>query len=160
MAAALAPLPLFIGSSAAELQARWSKWQADCFGLLAAFAGSNPIGIALYQSRGTFAKGASLNLIALTASAQGQGLGSRMLAAFEAACSASRGGCFTLTSASNDAAQRFYRCAAACRLVAVLADLEPGVPSRKNGYQQVGALPGFEKPGVTELICWKPKPLG
>ena len=118
LAAALAPLPLFTGSSAEDLHTRWSKWQDEGFGLLAAFDGSTPLGIALYQPRGTFAKGAYLILIALTASAQGQGLGSRMLAAFEEACSASRGGCFILTNASNDAAQRFYRCAAACRLLA------------------------------------------
>ena len=107
LAEALADLPLFAGSGGAE--ALLSQWQAPGHSLLAAFQAGQPVGLCKFQKRSTFGKGAYLSLIALTEAAQGSGLGSRMLAAFEAACSASRGGCFILTAEDNAPAQRFYR---------------------------------------------------
>ena len=41
---------------------------------------------------------------------------------------------FLLVSDFNKAAQRFYQ---------------------RNGYQQIGAIPGYVLPDVTELIFWK-----
>ncbi|MHB8420501.1 MAG: GNAT family N-acetyltransferase, partial [Myxococcales bacterium] len=89
-----------------------------------------PAGLAWVLRRGTFGRSPYLKLLAVAEGSRGQGVGAALLAAAEAV----GGGLTLLVSDFNTAAQAFYR---------------------RQGYAQVGALPDFVLPGVTELILRK-----
>ncbi|RYF05835.1 MAG: N-acetyltransferase [Deltaproteobacteria bacterium] len=141
LAAALAPDPLFVryGRTAAALAAQWRAAQAAGDGLLVAHKAGAPAGLAWYAPSGAFATGAYLRLLAVSPVLQGQAIGAALLAAFETQCSlASRkSGWFLLCSAANAPARAFYR---------------------RQGYKEVGQLPGFVLPDVVEVIYWKAPP--
>lgn len=141
LAAALAPLPLFesYGLDAAALTARFQGALERGEGLLLATDESGPVGVCWFLTRGTFGTGAYLRTLAIRGECQGSGLGARLLAAYEAGCGAPSGGYFLLTSDFNEGARRFYQ---------------------RHGYRQVGQLPDFAVPGVTELVFWKPRVRG
>jgi ribosomal protein S18 acetylase RimI-like enzyme len=61
-------------------------------------------------------------------------VGGALMDRAEAFLSQSSPDIFLLTSDFNQSAQRFYQ---------------------RRGYRQVGALPDYVLPGVTELIFWK-----
>jgi len=139
LAPKLAQLPLFTayGMDAAKLAARWTEGQARGDGLLVAEAEGPLLGICWYLRRGVFGTAGYLRTIALVPEAHGRGVGPLLLEAYEKGCENPSGGWFLLTSDFNEGAQRFYK---------------------RHGYSEIGRLPGFAVPHVTELIFWKPKP--
>jgi GNAT superfamily N-acetyltransferase len=139
LAPRLAALPLFTayGLEAARLAARWTEGLAKGDGLLVAESGGALLGLCWFLRRGVFGTGGYLRTIALVPEAVGQGVGPLLLKAFEDGCDRPSGGWFLLTSDFNEGAQRFYQ---------------------RHGYSEVGRLPGFAAPHITELIFWKPRP--
>lgn len=133
----LAHLPLFgaYGLNQVMLQAQWQQAveQKQC--LFVALMRTRIVGLIWFDAQGAFGRGAYLRLLVVDTMVHGQGVGAALLATFEAQCASCRGGLFLLTSAFNDKAQRFYE---------------------QHGYNQIGQLPGFVMPGVTELLFWKP----
>jgi ribosomal protein S18 acetylase RimI-like enzyme len=138
LATALAPLPLFQAYrlDASALTARFEGALERGEGLLLATGDRGPVGVCWFLTRGTFGTGAYLRTLAVSEAQQGSGLGARLLEAYEAGCGSPPGGYFLLTSDFNTGAQRFYQ---------------------RHGYRQVGQLPDFAVPGVSELIFWKPR---
>ncbi|GAB4569266.1 MAG: hypothetical protein Kow0077_01510 [Anaerolineae bacterium] len=96
--------------------------------------GENCIGLAWIIPDGAFGRSAYLRLIAVHSEATGRGLGTILLEEAERTAAQSGPYLFLLVSDFNTAAQRFYA---------------------RHGYQQIGAVPGFVLPDVTELIYWK-----
>ena len=84
--------------------------------------------------RGAFARSGYIPLIGVHPDTTGQGVGGALMDRAETFLSQSSPDIFLLTSDFNQSAQRFYR---------------------RRGYRQVGALPDYVLPGVTELIFWK-----
>ena len=111
----------------------WQRGQAEGDMLLAAYEQDVPLGLCRFSASGTFGTGAYLKLIFVIPSAQGKGLGTKLLAAYESGCSP-RGGYFVLTQQTNLKAQSFYA---------------------QHGYHTVGHLSDFAAPGRTDLILWK-----
>jgi ribosomal protein S18 acetylase RimI-like enzyme len=138
LARCVAGLPLLVryGQSAERLEdsLRGALDRGD--GVLVYDDGA-PRGFAWFMPTGTFGVGGYLRLIALSADVQRAGAGSALLCAFESAVFALAAHAFLLVSDFNTEAQRFYE---------------------RHGYRQVGSLPGFVLPEVTELIYWKPRP--
>ena len=81
---------------------------------------------------GAFGRSDYLRLIGVCADYVGEGIGAALLTEVEAQSRSSD--LFLLTSDFNEGAQRFYR---------------------RMGYEQVGAIPGYVVPDVTELIFRK-----
>ncbi|MBN2874357.1 MAG: GNAT family N-acetyltransferase [Spirochaetales bacterium] len=99
---------------------------AEADGALAGFAWAAPTG--------AFSSAPYLRLIATTDAARGSGAGSALLAEFEARTrSVGRDWCL-LVSDFNSAAQAFYE---------------------RHGYRRAGALPGFARAGITEVLMVK-----
>jgi ribosomal protein S18 acetylase RimI-like enzyme len=138
LAEALAPLPLFTayGFTAAQLEERFHGALSRGEGLLVAARDSEPVGVCWFLESGTFATGSYLRLLAVKPGLQGQGVGELLLRAWEARGASAGGGLFLLASDFNEAAHRFYA---------------------RHGYRETGRLPGFARPGVTEVIFWKPR---
>lgn len=92
-------------------------------------------GFVLVYARGGFARSGYIRLIGVDEGRQGQGVGEALMAAAEA-CVVAAGATdmFLLVSDFNHGAQHFYQ---------------------RLGYSQVGALPAYVLPHVTELIYWK-----
>ena len=83
---------------------------------------------------GAFGRSSYIRLLGVQAEHTGAGIGAALLAQAERTAAEASGDMFLLVSDFNLAAQRFYR---------------------RHGYQQVGAIPGYVLPDVTELIFWK-----
>jgi len=94
-------------------------------------------GFAWYVADGAFQRSGYIMLFAVASDAHGQGIGHALLTHAEAALFAASPSIVLLVSDFNGAAQRFYQ---------------------RHGYTQVGALPDYVKPGVSELIYYKRKP--
>jgi ribosomal protein S18 acetylase RimI-like enzyme len=92
------------------------------------------MGFVLCVERGAFARSGYIPLIGVHPDAAGQGVGRALMDRAEAFLSQISPDIFLLTSDFNQGAQRFYQ---------------------RRGYRQVGALPDYVLPGVTELILWK-----
>ena len=145
-AATAADLPrLAEGLARLELMRRYGRDQARLAadleislergdGLLLAMEGGQPIGLAWYLGQGTLGMGGYLRLMAVLPGEQSRGVGTRLLAAFEAALALTAAHGFLLCSDFNASAQAFYE---------------------RHGWQRVGALPGLLLPDVAELIYWK-----
>lgn len=88
-------------------------------------------------SEGAFQRSGYIMLFAVAPGMHGQGIGRALLSHAEAALFAVSSSIMLLVSDFNDEAQRFYR---------------------RCGYAQVGALPDYVLPGVSELIYYKPRP--
>ncbi len=138
LAARLAPLELFVryGMTAAKLAARWEDALRSTDGLLVAEEEGAPVGICWFLRRGTFSSGAYLRTIAIAPGAHGRGLGLALLRAYEQGAGDPPGGWFLLASDFNTGAHRFYA---------------------RHGYREVGRLPEFAAPGISEVIFWKPR---
>ncbi len=95
-----------------------------------------PVGFIWYVERGAFSRSGYVMLIGVNVELRGGGVGAALLAHAETAMFAQAHDVFLLVSDFNLAAQRFYR---------------------RLGYQQVGALPDYVTPGITELIFRKHK---
>lgn len=92
-------------------------------------------GIARVAHSGMFGSfGGYLKLIAVSERAQGLGIGSVLLSHVEQTVLPHSRDLFLLTSDFNEAAQRFYD---------------------RHGYREVGRLPGYVRPEITEVILWK-----
>ena len=92
-------------------------------------------GIALVAHTGMFGSlGGYLKLIAVSDAAQGMGLGSLILSHVEQTVSSHSRDLFLLASHFNLAAHRFYA---------------------RHGYREVGRLPDYVRPEITEVIFWK-----
>jgi ribosomal protein S18 acetylase RimI-like enzyme len=136
LAARLAPLPLLQRYRTTEVGLAGSLGKALDRGDEQAVADdtSGPVGLAWFLAGGTFALGGYLRLLAIAEKASGGGLGSALLAGYEAGVAARSKHAFLLVSDFNEGAQRFYQ---------------------RHGYTQCGALPGLVVPEITELIYWK-----
>ncbi len=93
-----------------------------------------PAGFVWYIERGAFGRSSYIMLIGVQPDRRGGGIGEALMAHAEAAMFARVADVFLLVSDFNLAAQRFYG---------------------RLGYVQVGALPDYVTPGVTELIYRK-----
>jgi ribosomal protein S18 acetylase RimI-like enzyme len=96
--------------------------------------GDGAQGFAWFLPSGTFALSGYLRLIAVVPGAHRQGIGVRLLRAYEQGVATKSRHAFLLVSDFNTDAQRFYL---------------------RHGYRQVGMLPRFLLPDVDELIFWK-----
>ena len=137
LAADLASQDLFVryGQTVQSLERRWQGALQSGEPFLVAQRATQPVGLCWFSTRGVFATGGYLRLIAVSEEAQGAGVGALLLQGFENACAKPPGGWFLLTSDFNAAAQRFYV---------------------RHGYRRVGELPGFARPEIAEHIYWKP----
>ena len=91
-------------------------------------------GFAWIDPKGAFSSAPYLRLIAVDQSVRGAGIGAALLAEFEArTAGVGRDWCL-LVSDFNKAAQAFYE---------------------KHGYTKAGLLPGFARPGITEVLMVK-----
>jgi ribosomal protein S18 acetylase RimI-like enzyme len=84
--------------------------------------------------RGAFGRSPYLRLIGVRADMAGSGIGARLLDAMEARAAEVADDLFLLVSDFNEGAQRFYR---------------------RQGYVQIGAIPGYVLPEVSELVFRK-----
>lgn len=92
-------------------------------------------GIARVTHTGMFGSfGGYLKLIAVSDAAQGMGIGSLLLSHVEQTVSSHSRDLFLLASHFNHAAHRFYA---------------------RHGYTEVGRLPDYVRPEITEVIFWK-----
>lgn len=96
-----------------------------------------PGGFLWLEPVGAFARSGYIRLIGVSPTKQGRGLGRELMDHAERVLFATSDDVFLLVSDFNLAAQRFYQ---------------------RRGYAQVGALPDYVLPGVTELIYCKRKP--
>jgi len=99
---------------------------AECEGAVAGFV--------WYVRRGAFQRSGYIMLIGVAAGYQGQGIGRALLEHAEAVMAQDTDAVFLLVSDFNLATQRFYT---------------------QLGYRQVGAIPDYVIPGVSELIFCK-----
>jgi ribosomal protein S18 acetylase RimI-like enzyme len=96
--------------------------------------GESACGFAWCIVGGAFGRSVYLRLIGVRPERAEEGIGSALLAASEQDALKISSDLFLLVSDFNHDAQRFYQ---------------------KHGYQQIGAIPGYVLPDVTELIYWK-----
>ena len=95
-------------------------------------------GFCWFIEKGAFNRAGYIQLIGVAPDKQGHGIGEKMLAAAEEISFANKREMFLTVSDFNLPAQDFYH---------------------RMGYSQIGALPGFVLPDVTELIYRKQVPL-
>jgi GNAT superfamily N-acetyltransferase len=123
----------------------WQRYGVTEAGMIAQFSAAlrgddlllvtgepDPLGFAWCLRGGAFGRSDYLRLIGVRADSAGQGIGAALLTEVEA--QAKSRDLFLLTSDFNEGAQRFYR---------------------RMGYTQIGAIPGYVVPDVTELIFRK-----
>jgi ribosomal protein S18 acetylase RimI-like enzyme len=138
LAAAVAPQPLLVRYEITAV--RLARLLGDALGrgepVLVAPAEEDaaPLGFAWFQTRGTFAAGGYLRLIAVTPGDESRGVGAALLDAVERAVAVESRHLFLLVSHWNDGARRFYA---------------------RRGYDEVGCLPAFVRPDADEIICCK-----
>ncbi len=94
-------------------------------------------GFAWVMPQGAFGRSAYLRLIGVHPDYGNRGIGSLLLQEAEQLAFDAGRDFFLLVSDFNTGAQDFYR---------------------RHGYRQIGAIPGYVLPDVTELIFWKPYP--
>ncbi len=93
-------------------------------------------GFAWIMPTGAFGRSAYLRLIAVHPNLAGRGIGAALLAEAERLAAAAGRDLFLLVSDFNVEAQAFYA---------------------RHGFRQIGAIPAYVLPDVTELIFWKPR---
>lgn len=91
-------------------------------------------GLAWCLIGGMFGRSAYLRLLGVQNGHTGSGAGAALLQETERHAREAKQDLFLLVSNFNEDAQRFYR---------------------RQGYQQVGAIPGYVLPDVTEFLFWK-----
>ena len=94
------------------------------------------VGLAVVHPTG-FVSSPYLAVLAVAAAHTGRGFGSRLLEHVEQEAFRDRRNLFLCVTSFNERAQRFYRA---------------------RGYQQIGVIQDFFKPGVDELIMRKVRP--
>lgn len=129
------PLMARYGASAAGMERQFSRALEQGDTLLAAEDAQGAVcGIAWLMPAGAFGRSAYLRFIGVHPDHSGAGLGGSLLQAVEQHASLSGHDLFLLVSDFNTRAQQFYV---------------------RHGYSQVGAIPGYVVPDITELIFWK-----
>jgi ribosomal protein S18 acetylase RimI-like enzyme len=103
-------------------------------GVLVGTEGHRPLGFAWWAPRGAFARSPYLRLLVVAPGATGRGLGGALLDAVEARSVTAASDLFLLVTHDNEAALRFYA---------------------RRGYGEVGRLPDYVVPGITEVIMRK-----
>lgn len=96
------------------------------------------IGFIWFVLRGAFHRSGYIMLIGVSPKAQGSGAGGALMEYAEEILFQTSNDVFLLVSDFNLAAQRFYQ---------------------GRGYQQVGAIPDYVLPNITELIYRKTRPI-
>jgi ribosomal protein S18 acetylase RimI-like enzyme len=94
-----------------------------------------PRGLAWLVAGRALARSAYLRLLLVADNAQGSGLGARLLAAGEARLRPAANHLVLLVTRGNAGARRFYR---------------------RHGYRRVGLMPEMARPGLDEVLYWKP----
>jgi ribosomal protein S18 acetylase RimI-like enzyme len=97
-------------------------------------AGRVVVGFVWYATRGIFLRSGYISLIGVYEELRGRGIGEALMQQAEQQMFAEVNEVFLLVSDFNQAAQRFYQ---------------------RIGYVQVGAIPDYLTPGVTELLLMK-----
>ncbi len=136
-AAWTAALPLMTryGASAAGMERQFTQALQQGDTLLAAEDAQGAVcGVVWLMLTGAFGRSAYLRFIGVHPDHSGAGLGSSLLQAAEQRASQAGRDLFLLVSDFNTRAQQFYI---------------------RHGYSQVGAVPGYVVPDITELIFWK-----
>ncbi len=93
-----------------------------------------PAGFIWTVERGAFSRSGYILLVGVKPGLRGRGIGQALIKHAETSLHASSPDVFLLVSDFNRDAQRFYA---------------------RSGYQQVGAIPDYVMPGITELIFYK-----
>lgn len=106
--------------------------------ILVAEIEENPAGFVWYSEKGAFHRSGYIMLIGVAPLFQNQGVGDKLMGSAEALIFEKSDDIFLLVSDFNRAAQRFYL---------------------RRGYTQVGCLPDYVIPGVSELIFRKHQPV-
>jgi ribosomal protein S18 acetylase RimI-like enzyme len=91
-------------------------------------------GLAWCLREGAFGRSTYLRILGVQASHTGLGIGAALLSRAEQIAAETTDALFLLVSDFNVEAQHFYQ---------------------RQGYRQIGAIPGYVLPDVTELIFWK-----
>ncbi len=105
--------------------------------IIVAEVNGEPAGFIWTVEKGAFNRSGYIMLIGVQAEMQGQGVGRALMLAAETALFAQVADLFLLVSDFNRTAQAFYQ---------------------RLGYRQVGAIPDYVVPGITELIFHKRRP--
>lgn len=95
---------------------------------------AKPQGFIWYVENGAFVRSGYIMLISVDPRQQGQGLGDALMDEAERRMFKTSKDVLLLVSDFNESAQRFYK---------------------RRGYEQVGALPGYVLPDITELLFRK-----
>lgn len=134
----MAASPLWQRYNVTEANAaqRFSHGLAQHASILVAEWGGQPAGFVWYVERGAFNRSGYIMLIGIQPEVSRRGLGRALMERAEAALFADAADVFLLVSDFNHEAQAFYR---------------------RLGYKQVGAIPDYAVPGITELIFQKRK---
>jgi ribosomal protein S18 acetylase RimI-like enzyme len=91
-------------------------------------------GFAWVDRRGAFGRSAYLRMIAIDPARRSAGLGAALMQAVDALAATQGPDAFLMVSDFNADAQRFYR---------------------RLGWAEVGRVPDYVLPGVTEIVMWK-----
>jgi ribosomal protein S18 acetylase RimI-like enzyme len=91
-------------------------------------------GLVWCMVKGAFGRSAYLRLLGVRSSHTGRGIGTALLRQAERLVVRTSSELFLLVSDFNINAQRFYQ---------------------REGYERIGAIPGYILPDVTELLYWK-----
>lgn len=117
--------------------ARFASAEPEKDIVFVAEADGEVVGFCWFIEKGAFNRSGYIQLIGVDPACQGQHIGEKLLSAAEEISFANHREMFLTVSDFNTAAQRFYQ---------------------RMGYRQVGALPAFVLPDVTELIYRKTLP--
>jgi ribosomal protein S18 acetylase RimI-like enzyme len=136
LARLMASTPLWQHYQVTEASAarRLSEGLADRATIAVAELDGEPVGFVWYVARGAFNRSGYIMLIGVKPERRGHGIGQALMEHAEARLVASSPDVFLLVSDFNHDARKFYA---------------------RLGYQQVGAIPDYVVPGITELIFHK-----
>jgi ribosomal-protein-alanine N-acetyltransferase len=136
LAQMMASIPLWqrYGVTVDSATARFAHGLANAATILVAEDEGGLVGFVWYVLRGAFQRSGYVMLIGVAEGTQGQGVGRLLMESAEAAMFEASDAVFLLVSGFNLSTQRFYH---------------------QRGYQQIGAIPDYVMPGITELILCK-----
>lgn len=136
LAALMATTPLWqrYGVTTASATQRLQIGLAEGATMAVTESNGHPAGFVWYVTRGAFQRGGYIMLLGVDSHYRQQGIGQALMHHAEAQMFTSVSSIFLLVSDFNHPAQRFYE---------------------RLGYQQVGSIPDFVVPGITELIFYK-----
>ncbi len=142
-AGAVAACPVFApyGFTTERVSAMLTRALASHAEILVASHHDRVVGLIWLQRKAMFGMSGYIKLIAVHPDAQGLGVGRLLLGEAETRLSLDNPNIFLLTTADNESAQAFYT---------------------RMGYQAIGTVTGYVRPGVDEMIMRKvihsPKP--